>query len=66
MRAVRRRDLSTFGAVGDEPKGDDLYIVKRDVTASDNLGGPAELLFRPISIFRCGAILFYVILSVFS
>ena len=56
MRAVRRRDLSTFGAIGDEPKGDDLYIVTRDVTKSDNLGGTAELLFRPISGFRCGVI----------
>ena len=56
MRAVRQTNPSTFGAVGDEPKGGDLYIVIRDVTVSDNLGGTAELLFRPISGFRCGVI----------
>lgn len=56
MRAVRLKNLSTFGAVGEESKGDDLYIVIRDVTVSDNLGGTAELLFRPISGFRCGVI----------
>ena len=58
VRAVRRRSLSTFGAVGEESKGDDLYIVIRDVTVSDNLGGTAELLFRPISVKDMGFLYF--------
>ena len=47
MRAVRRKNPSTFGAVGEEPKGGDLYIVTRDVTVSDNLGGTADITIRP-------------------